>query len=124
MDPDEVRWRLLVSAAEGYEPMFHALWEFGVPDDPRPGAPPADEIKAVLRGMIEQGLIELFQGVDDKDDFVPVPACHRRDVFDDPHSWQIPEDPKTDVRYSTTSAGDAAVARQPDGLAEINWDTD
>jgi hypothetical protein len=26
MTDGEVRWRLLVSAAEDYEPLFHALW--------------------------------------------------------------------------------------------------
>lgn len=118
----EVRWRLLVSAAEDYEPLFKALWEFGVPAHPRPGAPTAGEIKAALWKLVDQGLVDLFHGVDDNDDFLPVPPERRREVFDDPNSWAVLEDPAVDVRYSTTAAGDVAVATRPTDLAEIDWD--
>ena len=39
IDEAEVRRRHLISAAEDFEPLFHALWEFGIPADPVPGAP-------------------------------------------------------------------------------------
>ena len=122
MSDDEVRWRLLVSAAEDYEPLFKALWEFGVPAHPRPGAPTADEIKTALWKLVDQGLVDLFHGVDDNDDFLPVSPERRREVFQDPKSWEILEDPTVDVRYSSTPAGDAAVANRPAGLPEITWD--
>ncbi len=118
----EVRWRLLVSAAEDYAPLFKALWEFGVPADPRPGAPSEDGIKAALWALIEEGLVDLFHGVDADDDFVPVAPEKRPAVFADAESWAVLEDPAADVRYSTTEAGDAAVAVQPEGLAGINWE--
>jgi hypothetical protein len=92
MSAVDVRWRLLVSAAEDYEPMFHALWEFGVPDQRRSGAPPADEIKAALWALIKEGLIEVFQGLDTNEDVVPVPA-HRHELFEDPNSWRSTKTP-------------------------------
>jgi hypothetical protein len=123
MSAAEVRWRLLVSAAEDYEPLFKALWEFGVPAAPRPGAPTADEIKAALWELIDSGLVDLFHGVDEDGDFLPISPDLRREAFDDPDSWQVLEDPEVDVRYSTTAAGDEAVATPPAGLPEISWDT-
>jgi len=106
-----VRRRLLVSAAEDYEPMFHALWEFGVPNNPVPGAPSADEIKAALWELIEDGLVDLFRGRTPDGDFVPVAPDRRRAAFLAPESWWVGEDPDHDVRYSTTPAGDEAVGR-------------
>ncbi|HEX5204783.1 MAG TPA: hypothetical protein VFW27_33090 [Actinoplanes sp.] len=121
MSPAEVRWRLLVSAAEDYTPLFQALWEFGVPEHPRPGAPTADEVKFHLWQLIEAGLVELFHGVDDAGDFIPVLAEERTRVYLAPASWEVVENPATDVRYSTTPAGDEAVARRPDDVAEPDW---
>lgn len=123
MTEAEVRWRLLISAAEDYEPLFHALWEFGVPADPRPGAPSEDEIKSALWSLIDQGLVELFHGLDANDDFIPVPPQNRREMFADSQSWQVLEDPAVDVRYSTTVAGDEAVAVEPAELSGITWES-
>jgi hypothetical protein len=122
MRDSEVRWRLLVSAAEDYEPLFKALWEFGVPANPRPGAPTAEGIKAALWELIDSGLVDLFHGVDDSGDFLPVAPENRRATFDAPDSWQVLEDPAVDVRYSTTESGDEAVATPPADLPEISWD--
>ena len=105
----EVRRRLLISAAEDYEPMFHALWEFGIPANPVPGAPSANEVKEILWRLIEDGLVDLFQGQDAGGEFIPVPRKLRKDVFLDPLAWRVMEDPAVDVRYSTTAAGDAEV---------------
>ena len=118
MSRDTIRWRLLVSAAEDFEPLFHALWEFGVPADPQPGAPSADEIKAVLWELIDEGLIELYQGQTPDGEFVPMGADRRPTVFQSPDSWRVYEDPANDVRYSTTAAGDEAVRRPPQGADE------
>jgi hypothetical protein len=119
----DVRWRLLVSAAEDYTPLFQALWEFGVPSQPRAGAPTADEIKFQLWQLIEAGLVELFHGLDDAGGFIPVPAADRAALYLAPASWEVIENPATDVRYSTTSAGDEAAARRPDDVAEPDWGT-
>ena len=105
----EVRRRLLISAAEDYEPMFHALWEFGIPADPVPGAPSQNEVKEILWRLIEDGLVDLFQGQDAQGEFIPVSPKLRKDVFLDPLAWRVIEDPAVDVRYSTTAAGDAEV---------------
>jgi hypothetical protein len=115
MSREAIRWRLLVSAAEDYEPLFHALWEFGVPADPLPGAPSEDEIKDALWELIEEGLVDLFQGQTPNGEFVPLAADRRRSVFQAADSWRAYEDPKRDVRYSTTAAGDEAVRRPPEG---------
>lgn len=109
MSRDEVRRQLLISAAEDYEPMFHALWEFGVPADPVPGAPTADEIKATLWELIEDGLVELFQGESPDGKPLVLPRERRMRVYLDPATWEVREDPATDVRYSSTPAGDAAL---------------
>jgi hypothetical protein len=119
----EVRWRLLVSAAEDYSPLFQALWEFGVPASPRAGAPSEDEIKTALWSLIDQGLVDLFHGVDANDDFIPVPPQNRRQLFADPQSWRVLEDPAVDVRYSTTATGDEAVAVEPTELSGISWES-
>jgi hypothetical protein len=105
----EVRRRLLISAAEDYEPMFHALWEFGIPADPVPGAPSQNEVKEILWRLIEDGFVDLFQGQDAQGEFIPVPPKLRKNVFLDPLAWRVIEDPAVDVRYSTTAAGDAEV---------------
>ena len=105
----EVRRRLLISAAEDYEPMFHALWEFGIPANPVPGAPSENEVKEILWRLIEDGLVDLFRGQDARGEFISVPRKFRRDVFHDPLAWRVMEDPAVDVRYSTTAAGDAEV---------------
>lgn len=117
----DVRWRLLVSAAEDYTPLFQALWEFGLPLDPRPGAPTVDEVKFQLWQLIEDGLVDLFHGLDEAGNFIPVPAEERTRVYLAPASWDVVEDPATDVRCATTSAGDEAAARRPDGVAEPDW---
>jgi hypothetical protein len=113
MGEAEIRRRLLISAAEDYEPLFHALWEFGIPRDPVPGAPSEEAVKAALWQLIEDGLVELFHGQDDDGAFVPVPPAHRRNTFDNPESWRVAEDPTTDVRYSTTPSGDAETQNLP-----------
>src|SRR6185503_7120443 len=105
MGEAEIRRRLLISAAEDYEPLFHALWEFGIPQNPVPGAPSEEAVKAALWQLIEDGLVELFHGQNSNGDFIPVTPTRRRDVFDDPRTWQVTEDPASDFRYSTTAAG-------------------
>ena len=102
----DMRRTLLISAAEDYEPMFHAIWEFGSLglDAPSEGA-----VKAVLWELIEEGLVDLFHGQDTRGDFIPVPPTRRSAVFNDPQAWQVVEDPASDFRYSTTPAGDEYV---------------
>jgi hypothetical protein len=109
MSEAEVRRRLLISAAEDYEPLFHALWEFGIPADPVPGAPSASEVKATLWRLIEEGLVTLYHGQAADGDFVSVPRADLRTVFFDPRAWEVREDPADDYRYSTTPSGDAEV---------------
>ena len=121
MSAAEVRWRLLVSAAEDCEPLFHALWEFGIPASPRPGGPTLDQVKGTLWQLVTEGLVALFRGLDAQDNHVPVPPEWAAAVFADPASWAEIEEPATDVRYSTTPAGDAAVHARPPGVREPDW---
>jgi hypothetical protein len=113
MGEAEIRRKLLISAAEDYEPLFHALWEFGGSRKPELDSPSEGVVKAVLWQLIEGGLVDLFHGQDSHGEFIPVPAARRRDVFDDPQAWQVAEDPASDFRYSTTAAGDEYVRHLP-----------
>jgi hypothetical protein len=70
-------------------------------------------VKAALWQLIDEGLVELVHGQDSDGDFVPVPPTRRSDVFDDPRAWRVTEDPASDFRYSTTSAGDEHVRCLP-----------
>jgi len=121
MTPAAVRWRLLVSAAEDVEPMFQALWEFGIPAQPKPGGPTLDQVKGALWQLIQEGLVTLFHGLDAHGDFIPVPPEWLASVYADPRSWEEREDPATDVRYSTTPAGDEAVRVRPPDVPEPEW---
>ncbi len=121
MSPGEVRWRLLVSAAEDYEPLFQALWEFGLPGSPQPGGPTVDQVKGTLWQLITEGLVALFRGLDARDNYVLVPPEWTASVFADPASWAEIEDPAAGVRYSTTPAGDTAVRVRPANVPEPDW---
>jgi hypothetical protein len=113
MGEAEIRRKLLVSAAEDYEPLFHALWEFGSSGKPELDATSEGAVKAVLWQLIEDGLVDLFHGQDSRGEFIPVPPTRRSDVFNDPQAWQVAEDPASDFRYSTTPAGDEYVRHLP-----------
>ncbi len=117
MRPAEVRWRLLVSAAEDYTPLVHALWEFGIPADPLPGAPTSDDIKAALWGLIEEGLVDLFVPGPDGEPRA-VAAADRPRLFITPSSWEVGT---ATVLYSSTAAGDEAVRTRPPDVPEIDW---
>jgi hypothetical protein len=123
MSPAEIRWRLLVSAAEDYTPTYQALWEFGVPAAPLPGAPSTDVITATLAELIRAGLVELYRMDPAGTEHRPVPATEREHLLASPATWTVPERFEDQVYYATTPAGDAAVAHRPDDVPPIHWET-
>jgi hypothetical protein len=116
MSPEEVRWRLLVTAAEDYANPIEALWEFGLPDDPVDGAPDPDTIRATLRDLVAEGLVRLYWNQEVYGDPRPVPEEEQLAVLDDPSNWRLFQEGERGVRFTTTPAGDEAVGRRPPGV--------
>jgi hypothetical protein len=112
-DAAVLRWRLLLLAGEDHVRMVEALWEFGWPDDPVPGAPAPEAIRATLRRLIAEGLVTLLWSRQRDDATAPIPADQQPAAFDDPAVWEPPEDAEWIVCFTTTAAGDEALRHRP-----------
>jgi hypothetical protein len=120
MDPAVLRWRLLLLAGEDHIRMVEALWEFGWPDAPVPGAPPQEAVRATLRALVAEGLVTLLWSHEDDQATAPIPADQQLAAFDDPAVWDPPEDADWVVRFTTTAAGDEALRHRPPGVPPSN----
>lgn len=118
MTADDARWWLLVLAAEDYCSLVEALWEFGLPDSPLPGAPDEPTIRALLWDLVDEGLVGLHYCREIYGEITPVAAQDTGSVFSDPRSWTEPEEGRTGIRFSCTPAGDDLVHRRVTGTRE------
>lgn len=120
MSAAEVRWRLLVLAAEDYSNLVEAWWDFGLPEGPVPGAPDQQAVRAALRELVVEGLVELYWCAEVYGDMEPVAPAEQLAVFDDDGNWRLFQEGERGVRFTTSAAGDEAVGhRPPDVTADI-----
>lgn len=113
MTAEDARWWLLVLAAEDYCSLVEALWEFGLPDNPLPGAPDEHTVRTLLWDLVDQGLIALHYCREVYGEINPVSEVDRSKVFEDPASWAEPREGMLGIRFACTPAGDEVVHSRP-----------
>ena len=113
MTADDARWWLLVLAAEDYCSLVEALWEFGLPDNPLPGAPDEATVRTLLWDLVEQGLIGLHYCREVYGEINPVSEDDLPRVYHDPASWSEPHEGAVGIRFACTPAGDAIIRSRP-----------
>lgn len=113
MSEAEVRWRLLLLAAEDYANLIEALWEFGLPDEPVAGAPAPEAVRATLRGLVAEGLVDLHWCEEVYGPTESIPPEQRLAAFDDDGNWRLFQQGERGVRFTTSPAGDDAVRTRP-----------
>lgn len=109
MTAEDARWWLLVLAADDYCSLVEALWEFGLPDNPLPGAPDEATVRHLLWDLVQNDLVALHYCREIYGETQPVSPEDRAKVFEDPASWAEPHEGETGIRFACTPAGDELV---------------
>jgi hypothetical protein len=109
MTADDAKWWLLVLAADDYCSLVEALWEFGLPDNPVPGAPDEATVRRLLWDLVQQDLVGLHYCREIYGDTDPVSPDDLSRVFDDPQSWAEPHEGQVGIRFACTPLGDDLV---------------
>jgi hypothetical protein len=98
---------LLWLAVEDYSGLWEAVWELR---SLHPQADPDELIeasRAVLVGLLRDGLIELYRCVEPYGDTTPVADADAPALLEAPKGWDVPEDGVLSVRFTATAAGEA-----------------